>query len=228
MTPTPPKNPALLSISMSVNGYNPQQDSKIYYTIKIENNDTIPVYNVHVWDTLPAELTYVGMEDGLLPAANGNLLVWDFPTAAVLEPGESIYLSFEVSLSGSDWQGNITNSASVDYYDQYYTPLIGRHPALKAWAPDFPEAMPVVFPNPFNRTTAYNNELKFANVAPGSTIQIYTLSGERVISISVLLTKASWNCKNSYKNPVSPGIYYYIIRNMFSDEIIAGKIFIIK
>jgi uncharacterized repeat protein (TIGR01451 family) len=213
---------------MSTAGDNPQDASRIVYWIMIENKDTQPASNIQVWDTLPPELEFIGVNTDVKYTITGNIIFWQLPSDYILEPGKTVYVEFTARIINYDGQGIILNSASVDYNDPYYTPATGRHPALNTSIIQYPEALPVVFPNPFNKSTAVNGELKFANVPPGSTIQIYTLSGERVISMEVKYVRAAWDGKNSAGREVSSGIYFYVIKNMHSLETITGKFFIIK
>lgn len=212
---------------MSAVGDNPTDASKIVYWIMLENRSQQPAYNIRVWDSLPVELEYMGMNNGAEPEITGGEVSWDMP-GYTLMPGESMYIQFTARIVNFDGEGVIINSAWVDYNDSYYTPAAGKHPAIETSAIQYPEDIPVAYPNPFRISSAVNGELKFFNVPPGSIIQIYTVSGEFVTSIDVKFVRAVWNGKNIAGHEVSPGIYFYIIRNLYSSECIKGKIFIIK
>ncbi len=83
----------------------------------------------------------------------------------------------------------------------------------------------LIYPNPYN---PHKGTLKFANLYPESTVFIYTISAELVITISHAGGMVIWNGKNSYGNYISSGIYYYIIANNSNGQVFTGKIFLIN
>jgi flagellar hook assembly protein FlgD len=84
---------------------------------------------------------------------------------------------------------------------------------------------PVVYPNPYDISTG--EPLIFENVVPGSLIQIYTLSGERVAAIQAPSIKVMWDGKNGMGRKVSPGIYYFVIHNQSTGQVKKGKLFVV-
>ncbi len=84
----------------------------------------------------------------------------------------------------------------------------------------------IVYPNPFNLNKAAGRELKIINLPIGADIQIYTISGELVISLTGQTPNVYWNGRNSYGGLVSPGVYYYVIK-LNSNILLTGIIFII-
>ena len=75
-----------------------------------------------------------------------------------------------------------------------------------------------VWPDPFNPKTAEGNVMKIGCLPPGSTVAIYTLSGEDVWSTQQtsfqygLPYTATWDGRNQNGAFVSSGIYYYVVQ----------------
>jgi len=191
------------------------------------NNSAYNVTDISVWDTLPANLTYQSSQSSVVPVLLNNVLTWNMP-GYMLAAGSQIVLEFWVSINAIIPGDLIETKAWADYYDPHYVPAVGRHPPVSSSAHYYPEDMTVVFPNPFNPATAVNHSLKFLNVIPGSLIIITTLSGEFVVSKNVSMIREEWDGKNSRGMAVSPGIYYYIINNMQTNQKSVGKIFIVS
>jgi flagellar hook assembly protein FlgD len=70
-----------------------------------------------------------------------------------------------------------------------------------------------VWPNPFNPDTAVNGLLKAGVVPPGSTLSIYTVSGELVNSLQESGGLITWDGRNKNGALVSRGIYYYVVQS---------------
>ncbi len=85
----------------------------------------------------------------------------------------------------------------------------------------------IIYPNPYNPGKAVDGTLKFINVPINANIFIYTISGEIVISLAAQAPDVFWNGRNSYNSPVSPGIYYYVIKLGSSNILEIGKIFVV-
>ena len=228
MTPTPMGTEVVLSARVEARGENGRQGALITYRIEITNNDTRPAYDLRVWDSIPAGTEYAGNNSSITPVISNGVIVWQFPKDKEIKPGEKFSIEFSVRITDATAPGNILNRASVDYHDPRYDEQAGKHPAIEAAETEYPRRPPVAYPNPFSPSTAVNGELKFANVPPYSVITLYTLSGEHVVSIDSWAIRPLWNAKNSRGAVVSPGVYYYVIRNNFSGEMVKGKIFLIK
>ena len=83
-----------------------------------------------------------------------------------------------------------------------------------------------VYPNPFNPNKAIGGELKIINLPIGADIQIYTISGEMVISLTAQTPIVYWKGRNSFGSLISPGVYYYVIK-LNSNILLTGTIFVI-
>ncbi len=70
-----------------------------------------------------------------------------------------------------------------------------------------------VWPNPFNPVYAVNGVLKAYQVPPGSTMTLYTVSGEPVNTVGETNGLILWDGRNKNGHIVSSGIYYYVIQN---------------
>jgi hypothetical protein len=54
--------------------------------------------------------------------------------------------------------------------------------------------------------------LKISCLPDGTTVDFYTLSGERVRRVDSMAQWASWDGRNENGVPVSSGIYYYVVQ----------------
>ncbi len=229
ITATPNINtPVTPSVSLSVSGDNPRLGAKITYTLVIDNTSNTTISNISIWDTLPGELSLVSISLPLVPTPtiSGNYIAWNLTgTAGTLAPGQSIVVEFTVDLTSFDpAKLPVTNIMAINYNDPFYN--VTKHPPVYSNNSFYPEGKPVVYPNPYNPNRAIGGMLKFENVVPGCSIQIYTISGELVSSIEAQSIIAYWDGKNRYGEKVSPGIYYFVITNPGSSAI-NGKIFVI-
>ncbi|MEI7543033.1 MAG: hypothetical protein WCJ94_07265, partial [bacterium] len=229
-TPTPP--PVNLDISLGTSGDSPSVGAYITYTIRIVNNTPYTATNIAVWDTLSTDMLFTSNNFEIAPVQTGNYLYWDiskdsYGNPYALAPGGELTIEFVVRIVTMDASRlPLSNTVMTDYNDPFYTVSVGKHPPLQSETSFYPIGKPVVFPNPFNLDT--DNLVKFDNVIPNSSIQIYTLTGEMVRSIYCSTIRATWNCTNTYNNVVSPGVYYYMIKNQKSKQVNIGKIFIVR
>lgn len=82
------------------------------------------------------------------------------------------------------------------------TPTVTRTPVgpLRLW------------PNPFNPLTAARGTLKCAEMPEGSTLTIYTVSGETVFTAGERGLRAEWDGRTLGGRGAAPGVYYYAVR----------------
>jgi len=241
ITLTPLPSPVLIDISLEARGpINPRVGDNITFTIIISNYSTAPVSGIKVWDTLPLQVRYLNTTFTDAPAQiSGNYVMWDIsykedkdgnPVPFILHPGQTETITFEVEIIGASAEKDpVVNTAVADYTDHYYfpgSPNGDRHPPVYSDAVFFPRGRIGVFPNPFN--PGIDGTVKFDNIVPGSSISIYTLSGEHVKTIESNLIRAYWDGKNRYGAVVSSGVYFFTVKNANSAKIIRGKIFVVK
>lgn len=69
-----------------------------------------------------------------------------------------------------------------------------------------------LWPNPFNPSTAVRGTLKCADMPEGSTLTIYSISGETVFNASEMGFRAEWDGRTKGGKFAASGIYYYVIR----------------
>jgi hypothetical protein len=106
-----------------------------------------------------------------------------------------------------------------------YTPTMTFTPTVTATPTNTPVQLHI-WPNPYNPKYAVGGVLK-AGIAPsGSTMDLYTVSGESVIHLHEVAGMILWDGRNKYGVKVSGGIYYYIIKNGGS-TLLSGKLLII-
>lgn len=67
-----------------------------------------------------------------------------------------------------------------------------------------------VYPNPWRQDRHAGRDIFFDNVAVGSTIKIFTLSGHQVTTLDATATKIGWNRTNDSGDTVASGIYLYL------------------
>ena len=232
VTPTARPSPVTLDISLATSGDNPKIGGQITYTITIQNNTSSPVTNIAVWDTLPAGMVFNASNSVLMPSQTGNYIFFDASknpdsTPFTLNPGEQLTIQFTATLMTVDPADlPLLQVVKADYNDPYYVPSLGKHPPIKTEESFYPLGDPVVFPNPFNLDT--NHKVTFDNVVPGSLIEIFTLAGEDVKAITTGITKASWDGKNRNGKAVSPGIYFFVIKNQATGQAKTGKLFVVR
>lgn len=221
-----------LDISLVTSGDNPKVGAEIVYTVKIENNTSSPVTNIGIWDTLPTGMVFGQSNSVIKPSQTGNYLYFDVSknpdgTPFTLNPGDQVTIEYTAKLVTVDpAMLPLVHKVMADYNDPYYQPAIGKHPAIHTEESFYPIGDPVVFPNPFNLDT--NHVVTFDNVVPGSLIEIFTISGEDVKTISMPGKRGTWDGKNRNGRAVSPGIYYFAIKNQTNGSFKTGKLFVVR
>ncbi|MCZ6680989.1 MAG: T9SS type A sorting domain-containing protein, partial [Candidatus Poribacteria bacterium] len=86
----------------------------------------------------------------------------------------------------------------------------------------------VVFPNPFIPDQSASKQVTFLNLTANATIEIYTLNGERVRSITVQNSAgtATWGGRNDSGREVASGLYIYLIRSDLDKAV--GRIMVMR
>ncbi len=230
-TITPDVHSVELSITLMADGENAQPGAIIEYKIIIENNDSnMSAYNIKVWDTLPLEVEFIDNYFMVNPTIENGVATWQMPADVELKPGEKFIIEFRVRMINTDGQGFISNVACADYQDGYYNDTFGngRHPVITSNINEYPEEPIIAYPNPY-KSGGDSKGIKFVNLPPNCSVQIYTLSGESVIALNTFTgSRVTWDGKNRLGREVSTGIYYYVVLNKYSKQVVRGKIFIVK
>jgi uncharacterized repeat protein (TIGR01451 family) len=224
---TPSGKSTELGIKITATGDSPDIGTVVKYRIEITNNDTTNASNIAIWTTIPTEMSYIGTASGtvITPVLDSSgLLMWTLPSDYVLKPGATYFVEYTVTLTTLNPSGMIESSASTDYNDELHTGTY-KHTPVTSDMSFYPKDQLIVFPNPFSLS---GKQLKFTNYVLNSTISIYTLTGESVISLKPMTEKYSWDGKNSAGRKISPGIYYYVVMNQNSKQFVKGKIFVIR
>jgi len=202
----------------------------VTYSITIKNNSGQPVRDIDIWDTLPDELTFISC-DFSVPLADDsteNYLHWNLGSFE-LNDGEEETIKFTAVINDADLDSlPITNRAFTDYHDAYYNELnnTGKHPPVHSEQSFYPTGRPVVFPNPYNPEK--DGVVRFRNIVPNSLIDIYTISGENVITLETHTYRKTWDGKNRYGEDVSSGLYFFVIKNLSSGSVLRGKLFVVR
>lgn len=221
----------MLDIRIQTSGEEPKRGARVTYAIIIENNGYAPVSNIRVWDELPPQVRLYRNAFSIEPEISGSTLTWDVShdhlgNPVILQPGEMIRIEFVIEiLDPTPEMLPLINRAFTDYNDPYHIGA-NRHPPVASEVSFYPIDRPIVYPNPFSLSA--NTTVKFNNIIPGSHIQIFTISGEGIISWFANSIRQHWDGKNRYGKEVSPGIYYFIIKNHATGKVSAGKLYIIR
>ncbi len=215
-----------LTIDFSAKGDDPAAGAVVEYRIAITNNDKSKASNTVIWTTLPAEMSFMGAPAGstILPSQNGQMIIWTMPPGSELLPGEKYTFYYSVRINYLNPSGIIQSTVSTDYNDAYFT-APERHNPLTSDYCFYPGGQIVLFPNPYSLA---GKPLKIENYVAGSMIMIYTLAGENVVAARPPGVRFVWDGKNRMGSKVSPGIYYYLIINRYSNQSTQGKFFIIR
>lgn len=94
------------------------------------------------------------------------------------------------------------------------TPTVTRTPTVTPTFTETPTPYPDVhlYPNPFNPSLAARGSVKCENMRPGSSIFIYTVSGEKVVELPEANGFAEWVPRAANGRPLAVGIYYFLVR----------------
>ncbi len=84
-----------------------------------------------------------------------------------------------------------------------------------------------VFPNPWRADSDRGVDITFDHLNPGSSIDIFTLSGRYVHRIINTLDRASWDRRDESGRYVASGLYLYLIRDP-SGAVAKGKLVLIR
>jgi hypothetical protein len=95
-----------------------------------------------------------------------------------------------------------------------FTPTITLTPVPTSTFTVTPTPYPPIhlWPNPFDPNTAVRGTLKCENMREGSSLVLYTVSGEKVGEVLETGGYAEWSAKTKSGKTVTPGIYYYLVR----------------
>ncbi len=108
------------------------------------------------------------------------------------------------------------------------TPTLTMTPTITITPTPFSEGFFAVYPNPYDARKSIDKKIKFLNAKPGSSIYIFTISGENVIAILSKTSIINWDLKNRFGYKVSPGVYYFLYMTADNEVVEKGKIFVIN
>lgn len=223
-TPEPPTN---LILKKEIFSKANKIGEIVKYRIIVENKDLGCAKNIIIWDTLPDCLKFIDCISGSQPKVINNFIYWDFSEAPLtLCKDESVVIEFEAELIKIPENKTVINKIIGDYNDGYYTG-VQRHPPIFSSATFFLDDTPVIYPNPYKLGDNKYNWIKIDNLSTGSLIQIFTISGELVISTYTDDNKFLWDAKNKRGSKISAGIYYWIIKTP-TNKTYKGSLFIIN
>lgn len=225
-TMTHAPTPVDLTMGLTATGDEPEPGSHIVYTMRITNptSSSGPANSIVAWDTVPEGMTMLSSNAPY--TLTGSLIIWDLGSF-VLNPGDSIYIDFEVVVDRIvNRDIPISNVVLCNYNDDYYTGA-NRHPNITSKTAFYPSNVPVIYPNPYSPQKSVRGELKIRNLVPGAEVYIFTVSGEIVTSLKCNEDmEINWNGENRYGSQISPGIYYY--RIFSGKKTHKGKFFVIN
>ncbi len=111
-----------------------------------------------------------------------------------------------------------TDTPTVTYTSTFTsTPTLSSTPTVSPTTTLTPTVTPTpiglhVWPNPFTLQKAVGGVLKAYLCPSGSSLEIYTVSGELVNTEREVNGLIEWDGRNDFGNKVSSGIYYYAIK----------------
>ena len=84
-----------------------------------------------------------------------------------------------------------------------------------------------VYPSPWKSTEHADKDIIFDGLPPNSTVKIFTVTGQHVITLQATTSQANWKLKNDHGENVASGIYLYLITD---DQVgkLRGKIAVIR
>lgn len=99
-------------------------------------------------------------------------------------------------------------------YTRTNTPTITPTPTI-TWTPT-PTQTPLgplrLWPNPYDVGTAIRGTLKCADMPPGSILEVFTVSGEKVAEVPETGCRAEWGGKDARGREAAAGVYYAVVR----------------
>lgn len=221
MTPTPmPPDITMIMVSDSSSA---AKGSLVKIYVILQNTGASNAREVRVWDTLPADVAFRPVESpgwsssgGIISYTGGDIaagatLTLEFtveiivdktPTGDITIPGASSGYRLDIDPVGSMTQYRNGNQVRI---------VIGDI---------------LVFPNPYN--VAAGGSMKFLNLPKDAKLMIYTISGEIVMQYSAMLkANFNWDGTNTGHSKVSPGIYYYIIRDKDQNIVKKDRVYVV-
>jgi len=84
-----------------------------------------------------------------------------------------------------------------------------------------------VYPRPWRADAHSGTRITFDHLTPGSTLMIFTLSGDLIKTLRSDGNSIAWDISNASGRPVSHGIYFYLIKNSQGQKT-RGKLAIIR
>lgn len=231
-TVTPTRTPAPADIQVTFTAVDPATSVGGYaeFRITVRNAGTA-ASGLTLSEVIPADVTFeenpsdAGGNSGWAYSGGTITRVLSPADITLLNSGSTLTFYFTVKTSETLSSGAVINFSAVDalYNDQIFT---GAHSySLPAFVTvgDI-----VVYPNPFNPSTAIGNKLKFANLPRDTQIIILTLNSEQIVAFNAQSAYVYWDGKNAYGKDVAPGIYYYILKYNEGRTRLVGKIFVMK
>jgi hypothetical protein len=177
---------------------------------------------VHQGDGGPAGSSALNEPVGLAMDPHGNLYMAEYGghTIRVIEPGCSNTPTPACTIPATPTHTGTYTPTGTLTIQPTFTPSITLTPTVTL-TPTItltptPTQTPLgplrLWPNPFDPSKAVRGTLKCADMPEGSSLTIYTLSGEKVFSAVESGYRAEWDGKTEKGAQAATGAYYYLVR----------------
>jgi len=203
----------------------PGFDGYFNYTIYFQNTGTAPAFNIRVADTLDTNLDLntfevTGYSHECLTYVSGNVATFRFnnimlPDSTSDFDGSIGYVQYRIKPTTDLPVGTvIENTAHIyfDFNDAIVTNTTENEYVITTSVADHIKQQVQVFPNP--GTGIYNVSLHSKSIGV-SMIEIYTLSGVRVLEQSVNSHQTTLDLTNQ-----PPGLYLLRVQNELGSEVV--------
>jgi hypothetical protein len=222
MTPTP--MPPDISVAMISDYSSGAKGTYITVRIVMQNTGGGTARDVHVWDTLPADVLFNASQSDAGWSATGPMIMI---SAGDIPPGGTYTAEFVFEiLVDKTATGDVTIPQPLSGYradiDPPGTVTNYRYGnSLRIVVGNI-----LVYPNPFN--VSGGGTMKFLNLPRDAKLIIYTISGEMVMQYTAISkANVAWEGKNVAGSLVSPGIYYFVIRDKDNNILLKDRLFVV-
>ena len=169
--------------------------------------DTCHLLDLTIVDTVPIQLRILSAAGPSVQTIVGNVVSWRVPS---LDIGATVKAFIDAKAKDEDLDAVVVNTAVADCWTRPVggmrrPPVSGSHTIMLT-----PICVVRVFPNPYKPSAAARGTLKFAGLADGSMVRIFTMAGAEVRHLSgVVRHRLEWDGRNKEGTPVAAGVYLY-------------------